>query len=1163
MRYPILLCFFMMGILLVPVLSTCPSALSCNTPGLLKFEQGECAHVDSEFVSETQTGILNPVAIEHNAASAGPIAYSSNRTDITPTPSGELFLPSGPTGNLLSVDCTGGYFRVGTGGSTSFASSAGTISLWLKFDTTGPNGRFWGQDGNFETRWSSNQLVLDWGSDNTLTGTKSSWLTDHWYFIAITWDDSLNTLTIYWGDEENQPVVDVSSSSWTYSVVGHLTENDIMNSRNGNYRVDGHVDDFRYYSIQRDLNELRSDYKISLTGSETGLIHYYRFENSLDDSSGTSSLISSGSYSYSQDVFSGDDGWKAEHIEVDVKDIERIYALYGSFDSGVQGTATDWNGDASCYPLGWRARRVSLNQQDFQRVSYSASDPKYVVLENEGYNTTLSYRHYNSTTIYWYQLIDNSQQNDQFEFSMAYLYQRGPIGGNYSGIFAFSFQILNGSSILWNWSIDPTNITERGIWTEINPVTVDLPEGLSTFEVRVCLSINTNTSYIDIPYNDPDLDGVTDNGRFITFQVDDISLTALQKPSPKHVDLQVHFQAFGDISIQGENGIGSLVINCSYWDKAFIPYTFSSNTTISFGYLVRISKMTKFYNSSYSTSLDNVGVSYEVELGQSGSFFLYTYIESYSEVGNLGFTVHYPHDWFNPAVEDPFGNDITSQLVIGSDLVEIPIGVANLVGWWKIRLNGPNYAFSISAQVLNQNSQIWENETICRNGDRVRCKATIGFQSNLIDNISRMDIDWYHPSGSLWWSDPITNWNSTEIVTNGTTLGSLNATIGLWIVTVSWCNGTELAYSYASFELHHTLTVFAQTPNTVLDPNKAFTAAINIYDHDNGIPILNDASVYGNWSESSVQFSPNLAKGWWEADFNSSSIGTGNFVIMIVVSILFYDTTNCSINVNIPAAESLFIITARATLLGALAVFALFVVITISRRFYNTFATRRNVELLSLKARLEDARNLIGILVIHRSIGLPIYSCIIKGGFQESILSSFITALSQFRAEFSWDQPKWKAIPITEVITAVQTEVLICAMITVDTASDRQKNQLEMFGKDIGRLYDLDNGEMKRIVNNRELDESIDPIFNLHFDGALLFRYVGVMDTLPKHLDSVRTAMMNIDLTSGATPEVIIKAMILLGYSDRKAHNLVLEAIDEGYLVSAERTITHQKDPDS
>ena len=142
------------------------------------------------------------------------------------------------------------------------------------------------------------------------------------------------------------------------------------------------------------------------------------------------------------------------------------------------------------------------------------------------------------------------------------------------------------------------------------------------------------------------------------------------------------------------------------------------------------------------------------------------------------------------------------------------------------------------------------------------------------------------------------------------------------------------------------------------------------------------------------------------------------------------------------------------------------------------------------------------------------------------------------------------------MITAVQTDVLICAMITVETASERQKSQLDLFGKDIGERYDLENSEMKKMVNNRNLDDSINPIFISHFDGALLNRYIGMVDTFPKHLYPVKTALKSIELQNGVAPEAIIKAMILLGYSDRKSYNLVLEAIDNKYLIAAENIVS-------
>ncbi|MFW9957908.1 MAG: hypothetical protein ACFFCT_07555, partial [Candidatus Odinarchaeota archaeon] len=783
MKYETALVVPLVSIMLVSLIFT-PVLVdySSNTQGV-NFVLSDANHTKSNDISDIQTGTLDPVLIQHIGTAAGSPTYFTGRTDVTPSINAEALLPAGSEGNFYSADCTGGHFLVGTGGSTSFGSAEGTISVWLKFDVNAPNGRFWGQHADFETRWSSNRLVLDWGSDTTLQGTKSDWLINHWYFIAITWDGATNSLAIYWGDEETQPQEDASTTSWAGAVTGLLTENNIMCSRaTTSYRVDGHVDDFRYYSIERELDDLQSDYKAILTGLESGLLHHYRFENSLVDSAGAANLVSSGSYSFSTDVLTGVNGWKAEQIEIDVRNLEQLCALYGSFDSGVPGTNVDWFGDGAYYAEGWRARREYLFTQGRQRTIYTSTEPRYLVIENEGYEVTSpnGYRHYNGTAIYWYQTIDNNQNNTQFEFSMNYLYQRGPIGYNYNGNFEFGFEILNGSSVLWNWSIDPTNITQRGIWYDTGSLLVDIPQELPIFEVRVILKVHTFASYIQIAENDLDLDGDSANGMYVSFLLDDLLLTALEKPSPEDVNLEVYFDELGYTPILGESGVGSILLNFSYWTRASIPFSFTANTTVTFEYSARVQKMARFINSSYATNLDDKGVAFDVELGQSVNLRLYTYIPSYSEARDIGFRIHYPNDWNNPIVEDPFGNDVTSQLIISADFIEIPSGMANLVGWWEVRLIGPNYLSSVSTQVMKETSQFWEDEIIFRSGDRIRCSATIGYQSELITYISDAEINWYLPSGGLWWSDTLSDSNVSVIETNGTTLGPYNASIGTW-----------------------------------------------------------------------------------------------------------------------------------------------------------------------------------------------------------------------------------------------------------------------------------------------------------------------------------------------------------------------------------------------
>ncbi|MFX1417201.1 MAG: hypothetical protein ACFFC0_10340, partial [Promethearchaeota archaeon] len=260
-----------------------------------------------------------------------------------------------------------------------------------------------------------------------------------------------------------------------------------------------------------------------------------------------------------------------------------------------------------------------------------------------------------------------------------------------------------------------------------------------------------------------------------------------------------------------------------------------------------------------------------------------------------------------------------------------------------------------------------------------------------------------------------------------------------------------------------------------------------------------------------------------------------------------------------------FIQVFSAGLLGALALGMAMIVGVAGRRYYTKQSARRTLELLTWKGRLEDAKNLIGLLVIHRSVGLPVYSRVIKGGFQESMLSSFIAAIAQFRSEFSWEEPIWTAIPISEVVTAVQTEVLICAIITVEQASERQKTQLETFGRDVGGLYDHEEDTIREMFHTPELSDvfsrTFDPIFESYFDGALFSRYVGVRKDLPEHLTPVAEAFHSLSIDHGVTPEAMIKAVILQGQSESRAYEMVLEAIDARYLIVGEKKLPSPVEP--
>jgi hypothetical protein len=672
------------------------------------------------------------------------------------------------------------------------------------------------------------------------------------------------------------------------------------------------------------------------------------------------------------------------------------------------------------------------------------------------------------------------------------------------------------------------------------------------------LKVSTSGDYIEIPETDLDLDGDSANGQFVTFLIDDLSLVGSQNPSCEQVQLEVTLQPLGTLPIIGDYGVSSLFANFNYWETTTIPFTFSSNTSVSFEYSVRVSRMTKLCNSSSATGLEEPGVAYSAHLGESVELSLFTYIQSYPEAEDVGFKVYFPSDWENASITDPFGTDLTDQIIVNSHFIEVPSGLVDSVGWWGISFNSPNYAQEISTQV-QESSTSWHESAIYGSGDRLRCEVAIGTPDGSFNSTSNLEMIWYNPLGTVWFNEVIDNFNSSSITSAGNTLGPSNSTPGIWYVVASWSNGSEVAFSYTTFEVRHRLNIFAHTPSIEIESGEQFTAAIYVYDQDNGNPILDGVTVVGNWSTEEIIFSPNLAKGWFEADFNTSMIGTGSFTLVVNASLPFYDTNQFVINVFVPSAEPLVTVAFRAGILGALAVFILIGAFTLTRRYYISITTRWNLELLSLESRIEDSKNLIGVLVIHRTVGLPVYSKIIKGGFQEALLSSFISAISHFRTEFSMDEPKWTAIPISEVILAVQTESFICATITLDSASDSQKSQLESFSLEIGGFYDYDDEATKQVLQTPKRMEfmasTFDPLFDKHFDGGLMQRYVGVKKNLPERLLPVAQAMKDMEIDHGVSPDSIIKSVILNGYNERRAHMMVLGAIDEGFLIVAEKKL--------
>jgi hypothetical protein len=287
--------------------------------------------------------------------------------------------------NTYSLDATGGYMIIGDG-TPDWGSSTGTISFWVKMDNS-VQGRFYGQNGDMETRWSGTNLVLDWGATTSITSVYS-FSADTWYFVAIVWDENNDNLFLYVGDENNAPTLDENSLSGTWtSTTPAPTENRFLNGLGGSEPVDGHGDDLRYWNITRNLTEIQSDYNQTLSGSEPNLQSYFKLDDNFADS-GPNNDDGTGSptYSFSSDVpFSGSSDYDLD-LEVQWTNIidflptEKLCIYTGTLGSEDLGVDY-WNG------TGWENLATDLTAYSCNYYTVSLT-PTIVTIRFRGGNDT-------------------------------------------------------------------------------------------------------------------------------------------------------------------------------------------------------------------------------------------------------------------------------------------------------------------------------------------------------------------------------------------------------------------------------------------------------------------------------------------------------------------------------------------------------------------------------------------------------------------------------------------------------------------------------------------------------------------------------------------------------------------------------------------------------
>jgi len=207
------------------------------------------------------------------------------------------------------------------------------------------------------------------------------------------------------------------------------------------------------------------------------------------------------------------------------------------------------------------------------------------------------------------------------------------------------------------------------------------------------------------------------------------------------------------------------------------------------------------------------------------------------------------------------------------------------------------------------------------------------------------------------------------------------------------------------------------------------------------------------------------------------------------------------------------------------------------------------IEAMVVKRRFDDVRNLLGVIVLHRSSGIPIYSNLLKGGIDDSILSGFIAAITQFRSGFEVDLKEWQIVPTSDIVRTVSTQNLICAFITLGSPTGTQEERMMQFARAIGFIFDSNFESAPVHVLDDETQDRFETLFNEMMDGALLVKYRTVeAHKPPRNLRLLEKGTAKMDRRDEFELEELASIMTRSGLEEARAYKTIIDGIEIGYL---------------
>lgn len=948
--------------------------------------------------------------------------------------------------------------------------------------------------------------------------------------------------------------------------------------------------------------------------------------------------------------------WMGRQVDMEVSDLRRLYAVNGTFDTGVNGTNA--NGDRNAHPTSWREAYIDGGFGQVQRTAYN-NITGVVMVENEGrFVTGVRYLHEGGTYVSWNQTIHLSSLTNQFFLRFNYLYCRGPIGGYRSNLYLY---VWFGSS--WVWRQDLTYVSGRNQWFDTGLLGINWTVA-ETFNFRIGLYVRSG---VTLDGNNAACGGV-ENARYVTVFLDNVSLTAAAKPYPSEVRLQVQASEVPELNVTDIGaGRGSASIAHEYWETNEVTLVFTANTSVIFNCITTF-YLTRLKLSASQLEPGSEGVRFDASNGSNVALTLWTDIAYPGIYHDFEFTITFPGDWENATVLDSYPRDVTNQCFIGNDYVLVNGSTATQLGWWHLTFQAQNYAKSATSQLFVPGSSSWCNETLFRCVDEIRTIGSIGTDSIALASTAGIGVRWQYPNGSSWSLEVLDGGSDGCFSSVSHWLGRTNTSAGVWAVQILWENGTEVAFRTIAFALYHGASLTPYYVEEPTEPGKTIMGAVYYQDSDTNQSILElSALVMANWSTTSIALAPNPVQKRWEADFNPDVVGLGVHVVRVNATHPFFDEAHCYFTITVSYNTQLtspnepwdqtewgtvkilelsykfynrtrgswqgvdnatsetrvtcnwtegfwavqaadgpgsyhvvintgalpggtwhlnltiakpgyrvqelditllaFVMSPETRLAWLIPVLAAVLLIVVSGLLVSRLVRKRRaaeqVTLLASRQEFEDARNIVTVIILNRSTGMPIYSSYSRERVRDELLAAFVSAVSHFRQEIVAREHEelFELIPISDVVYMCATRTLLCVLVSLMPPSQRLKEKLVEFSKSLDRDFDDLLRQRDGLLVEDIIASTLHEVVQKAFGLRLLAPHVGdPSQRVPRRLRQVvRTAKANFP-QAGIDLIQLSRYLQSQGRREKVAYNLILQAVRKGVLVALPPGPTHEQD---